>query len=146
MLHSYTHSIFPGVSNDVQAVGTIDHSRVIDQSLAVPGGQLAGYVVDTLTGPTNTQMGASIHLPGNVPRYSAPLVARPRVGAQPGYVADHAMYRAVRNEHIREAYSTNLGEEVVVEVRLVVKLPGKVKAELVHVCVHESAVVIKTLK
>ena len=146
MPHSYAHSIFPVVSNEVQAVGAIDHGRVIDQGLAVHAGQLAGYVVDTLTGPTNALAGASVHLPGNVPRYSAPLVARPRLGAQPGYVADHANYRAVRNEHIREAHSTNLGEEVVVEVRLVVKLPGKVKAELVHVCVHESAVTIKTLK
>ena len=47
---------------------------------------------------------------------------------------------------MREAHSTNLGEEVIVEVRLVVKLPGKVKAELVHVCVYESAVTIQTLK
>ena len=143
MPHSYAHSIFPAVSNEVQAVGAIDHGQVIDQGLAVHAGQLAGYVVDTLTGPTNALAGASVHLPGNVPRYSAPLVARPRLGAQPGYIADHANYCTVWNEHIREAHST---KEVVVEVQLVVKLPGKVKAELVHVCVHESAVTIKTLK
>ena len=78
----YTH-IFSGTSNDVQAVGTIDYSQVINRSLTGPRVQLAGYVVDTLTGPTNGQAGASVHLPGNVPHYSAPLVARPRVGAQP---------------------------------------------------------------
>ncbi len=102
---SYTH-IYSGVSNDVQAVGMINYSQGIDRRSrpANPGGQLTGYVVDTLTGPTNAQAGASVHLPGNVPRYSAPLLARPRVGAQ------------------------------------------KVKAELVHVRVHESVVTIQTLK
>jgi hypothetical protein len=143
MRHSYTHIMFSGASNDVQAVGMIGYDQIIGQTPpADPRSQLAGYVVDTLTGPTNARAGASVHLPGNIPRYSAPLLARPKAGAQPGYVADHAVYRGVRNEHIREAYSTNLGEEVVVEVRLVVKLPGKVKAELVYVCVNESAVTI----
>ena len=141
LAHSYTH-IFSGVSNDVQAVGMIDYSQVIGQSPADPRGQLAGYIVDTSTGPTNAQVGASVHLPGNVPCYSAPLVAHPTAGAQPGYVADHAIYRGVRNEHMQEAYSTNLGEEVIVEVRLVIKLPGKVKAKLVHVRVHECVVII----
>ncbi|KAK2463878.1 hypothetical protein APHAL10511_004050 [Amanita phalloides] len=53
-----------------------------------------------------------------------------------GYSAAHAIYPALRNERAREAYSTHNAEVVAVEVRVVVKLPGKLKEVLVHDCIE----------
>jgi hypothetical protein len=39
-----------------------------------------------------------------------------------------------RHERIQQAYSTQNGEVVVVEVRMVLMLPGRVQVQLIHVC------------
>lgn len=93
--------------------------------------------MSTLTGPTH-KPGPVIHLPGRAPQYDAgALPAMHRQGKasiQPmGYTSEHAAYPVVRHERIREAYATYNGEVVVVEAQVVVKLPGKVRADLVHV-------------
>ncbi|KAK2460511.1 hypothetical protein APHAL10511_007474 [Amanita phalloides] len=70
-----------------------------------------------------------------------------------GYTPEHATYPAVWNECIREAYLVHNGEVVVVEVWLVIKSPGRVKAELVHDCleavnhipVHIGAIELKKI-
>jgi hypothetical protein len=112
---------FSGVSNKVQAIGV--------GGIAAP----AGY---TTNAPMNNA-GPVLHLPGHAPQYNT-LPAMHQQGKTSiqsmGYTAEHAAYPIIRHERIKEAYSTHNGEVVIVEVRLVIKLPGRVKAELVHVC------------
>ncbi|KIL64085.1 hypothetical protein M378DRAFT_11669 [Amanita muscaria Koide BX008] len=117
-----------GVSNDVQAVGGSD--RVIEQGAAV------GYVMNTSSGPLRTP-GPSIHLPGKIPQYIVPppthLQGSPGRGPQSvGYTHAHATYPVVRHERIQQAYSTYNAEVVVVEVRMVLKLPGCVQEKVIH--------------
>jgi hypothetical protein len=93
---------------------------------------------------TSTGPGPAIHLPGFPQQQDVPLTMHlQRRTAQPvGYTAEHAMYPGVRAERIREAYSTFNAEVVIIDVRLVVKLPGKVKESLIHVRVSCSACAI----
>jgi hypothetical protein len=121
------------VSNDVQAVGRATpaasgHARAGEPSEPrFPS--TSGYVV-------NSSMGPAVHLPGYRIQQDPPLTMHLQQGrtVRPvGYTAAHAMYPVVRNERIQEAYSTYNAEVVIVDVRLVVKLPGRVKESLVHV-------------
>ncbi|KAM6489625.1 hypothetical protein JOM56_014947 [Amanita muscaria] len=117
-----------GVSNDVQAVGGSD--RVIGQGAAV------GYVMNTSSGPLRTP-GPSIHLPGKIPQYIVPPPTHLQgsLGRGPqsvGYTHAHATYPVVRHERIQQAYSTYNAEVVVVEVRMVLKLPGCVQEKVIH--------------
>ena len=119
--------VLSGVNNSVQAIGIND---------TMPGGSgdrpAAGYITNTSSGPTQMP-GPVIHLPGHVPK-SGGFSALLRQGQQPaGYTAEHAIYPIVRHERIREAYAIHNAELIIVEARLVVKLPGKVRADLVHV-------------
>ena len=102
----------------------------------MPGGSTghpaAGYITDTSSGPIHMP-GPAVHLPGHVPK-SGGFPGLLRQGQQPaGYTAEHAIYPIVRHERIREAYAIHGAELIIVEARLVVKLPGKVRADLVHV-------------
>ena len=90
----------------------------------------AGYVINPSIGPAH-KPGPAIHLPGYASKYTLPVAHQQSKSM--GYTAAHATYPIVRNECIREAYATYNGEVVVVEARLIVKLPGKVRADLVHV-------------
>jgi hypothetical protein len=92
-------------------------------------GQAAGYVVNA------PSAGPSIHLPGRIPRYSIPPLINPQNrGPQPvGYTQAHAVYPAVRLDHIQQAYSTHNAEVVVVEVRMVFMSPGRVQPQIIHV-------------
>jgi hypothetical protein len=88
--------------------------------------QAAGYILKT--------PGPSVHLPGNVPQHTAPPPIHPSSrGSQVGYTQAHATYPAARLERIQQAYSTNNGEVVVVEVRMVIMRPGRVQVQLIHV-------------
>ena len=80
--------------------------------------------------------GPSIHLPGNILRYSGPPPMHPqdRGPQHTGYTQAHATYPAVRHERIQQAYSTHNGEVVVVEVQMVLMPPGHVQVQLIHVC------------
>ncbi|GLB40064.1 hypothetical protein LshimejAT787_0705740 [Lyophyllum shimeji] len=112
------------VNNDVQAVGANSSRGVQDQA--------AGYVTGTTSGPLQTP-GPTIHLPGNIHRNNIPPVHVQGRGPQPvGYTAAHASYPAVRHERIQQAYSTHNAEVGVVEVRMVLKLPGRVQEQLIH--------------
>jgi hypothetical protein len=100
----------------------------------VPGlqPQAAGYIMDTSSGPLFTP-GPSVHLPGNIPQYTIP----PPINRAPqplGYTGTHAAFPEERHERIQQAYSTYNGEVVVVEVRMVLMLPGRVQMQLIHVC------------
>ena len=125
---------FSGISNDVQAMGGENSAAAaISTGNTINPGNL-GYVINTATGPKR-KPGPAVQLPGHVPPYGTITSMQLQGGTmQPaGYTAEHATYPVIRHERIREAYSTHHGEVVVVEVRLVVKLPGKVKEALVHV-------------
>jgi hypothetical protein len=80
----------------------------------------------------STTSGPSVHLPGNIPKYTVPSLVHS--GPQPvGYTQAHAVYSTVRHERIQQAYSTYNGEVVVVEVRMVAMPPGRVQPHLIHV-------------
>ena len=102
--------------------------------------------MNTSIGPVhNPKPGPAIHLPGYPRQQDAPLTMhlQGRTAQPVGYTAEHAMYPGVRAEHIREAaYSTFNAEVVIIDVRLVVKLPLKVKESLIHVRVFCAACVI----
>jgi hypothetical protein len=63
-----------------------------------------------------------------------------------GYHAGHAAFPGVRHEHMQEAYSTYNAEVVIIDVRLVVKLPGKVKESLIHVSVFAPSQQVPSFK
>ena len=140
LFHALLAHVFSGISNDVQVVGGAEspmaQGQVMAQSTVDPRGQSAGYIMGTLTGPARTNTGPAVHLPGHVLHYSTPLLMHRQTGASQlvGYTAEHATYPAVWHERIQEAYLVHNREVVVIEVRLVIKSPGRVKAELVHVC------------
>lgn len=93
-----------------------------------------GYVINSSSGPLSTP-GPSIHLPGN--NIQSPLSMDPQNKSQPrvvGYTQAHATYPTERLERIQQAYSTHNAEVVVVEVRMVLMLPGRVQMQLIHVC------------
>ena len=100
-------------------------------------GHPAGYVINTFSGPRNTP-GPSVHLPGNNQQYAIPPSMHPQNSrGQPqavGYTQAHATYPTERHERIQQAYSTHNGEVVVIEVRMVVMLTGRVQMQLIHVC------------
>jgi hypothetical protein len=97
-------------------------------------GHAVGYVVNTSSGPQMTP-GPTVHMPGNIPQYSAPPLIHPQSrGPQPvGYTQAHATYATARHERMQQAYSTHNGEVVVVEVRMVLMPPGRVTVQLIHV-------------
>ena len=99
-----------------------------------------GYMINTSSGPLSTP-GPSVHLPGNNRQDAGILPSmQPQNRNQPhavGYTQAHATYPAERHERIQQAYSTHNAEVVVIEVRMVVMLPGRVQHQLVHVC-HSS--------
>ena len=97
-----------------------------------------GYVINTSSGPLSTQQaGPSVHLPGNNRHYTIQVPPSPSIHPHQsravGYTQAHAAYPAERHEQIQQAYSTHNGEVVVIEVRMVVMLPGRVQMQLVHV-------------
>ena len=96
-------------------------------------GRPTGYIMESSSGPLNTP-GPSVHLPGNIPQYAIPPpISSLRVPRPVGYSQDHATYPVEQHEWIQQAYSTHNGE-VVVEVRMVTMLPGRVQMQLIHVC------------
>jgi hypothetical protein len=119
----------------VQAIS----NQVIEQGhpVTVP----VGYLINTSSGPLSTP-GPSIHLPGNNRQYAsirpqASMHPQNRTPGQPqvvGYTQAHATYPAERHERMQHAYSTHNGEVVVIEVRMVLMLPGRVQMQLIHVC------------
>lgn len=119
--------ILSDTSNDVQAVG---HAMPPDHAGA-RGPSTTGYVMNASTGSMRNP-GPSIHLPGYPVQQDAPPNMQ-RAARPMGYTAEHAMYPRIRNERTQEAYSTYNAEVVIIDVRLVVKLPGKVKESLIHV-------------
>ena len=118
----------------MQAIGG-SSNQVIEQGHPAP----VGYVINTSSGPLSTP-GPSIHLPGNnqqfatssIPSPSAHLGNRNQSQAV-GYTQAHATYPVERHERIQQAYSTHNGEIVVIEVRMVLMLPGRVQMQLIHV-------------
>ena len=112
------------VSNSVQAVGVKPGNS---------GGHLAtGHIMSTSSGPIHMP-GPAVHLPGHAPDTGG-FQTFYQQGKQPmGYRAEHAAYPNIRNDHIQEAYATHNGEVVVVEACLVVRRPGKLRPDLVHV-------------
>ncbi len=75
--------------------------------------------------------GPTVHLPG-YPTRPPPLPAihpQGRMAQAVGYTAAHAAYPVIRQDRIREAYSTYNAEVVVVEVRLS-QTPGKSKGNV----------------
>ena len=114
------------MNNDVQAIGC-----AISASLA--GEVPSGHLINPSIGPMH-RPGPTVHLPGR-PTQHALLAMHPqgRMAQAAGYTAEHAAYPAIRQDRVREAYSTYNAEVVVVEVRLTVKLPGRVKEMLIHV-------------
>ena len=120
-LYTYNSSAF---GNDVQAVG--ENSQVAKKSHAV------GYMMNVPAGPSKMS-GPSVHLPGNIPKYTTSPILHSGPRAV-GYTQAHASYSAVRHEWIQQAYSTYNGEVVVVEVRMVAMPPGRVQPHLIHVC------------
>ena len=132
MLDIIFSSCFPGVNNDVQALG------YATASTSVTGRAPSGYVINPTIGPMH-RPGPTVHIPGYPTTQPAlPDVRRPqpvgRMTQAVGYTAEHAAYPMIRQNRIQEAYSTYNAEVVVVEVRLTVKLPGKVKEILIYVC------------
>lgn len=112
----------------MQAIGIGGSNQVTEQSHPI------GYVTNTSSGPRHTP-GPSVHLPGNIQQYTTPPTHQKSRGPQPvGYSQAHAAYPAIRHERIQQAYSTHNGEVVVVEVRMVIMLPGRVQVQLIHVC------------
>ena len=112
------------MSNDVQAIG------IFPLDSRQPG-YIANASLESLKAP-----GPSVHLPGHHLQLNlSPLLHPQRKNLRlAGYTPEHAHYPIVRQKHIQEAYSTNNGEVVVVEVRVVIKLPGRITTNLVHVC------------
>jgi hypothetical protein len=113
------------VSNGVQAIG-----YAATASLQFTGRAPSGYVVNPSIGPMH-RPGPTVHVPGHPTQPTLHLQGRMAQAA--GYTAEHAAYPIIRQNRIQEAYSTYNAEVVVVEVRLTVKLPGKVKEMLIHV-------------
>lgn len=118
------------MNNDVQAIGCATPASFAGASRRVP----SGHVVNLSIGPMH-RPGPTIHLPGYPTQLAFPAV-HPQPGPQGrmGYTAEHAAYPIIRQDRIQEAYSTYNAEVVVVEVRLTVKPPGKVKEMLIYVC------------
>ena len=116
----------------MQAIG--NNNQLMEQ------GRPVGYVVDTSSGPLRTP-GPSIHLPGNYQQNATngipgPPSMHPQNRNRPqtvGYTQAHATYAAEWHERIQQAYSTHNSETVVVEVRIVLMLPGRVQMQLIHV-------------
>jgi hypothetical protein len=126
-----THWHISSGFSDVQAIGG-SSNQVIEQGHPVP----MGYVINTSSGPLSTP-GPSIHLPGNNQQYPGPPSTHPQNRNQPqavGYTHAHATYAAERHERMQQAYSTHNAEVVVIEVRMVLMLPGRVQIQLIHVC------------
>lgn len=96
-----------------------------------------GYVINPSIGPMH-RPGPTVHIPG-YPTQPALLAVRPQGAQAVGYTAEHAAYPIIRQDCIQQAYSTYNAEVVVVEVRLTVKLPGRVKEMLIHVCAIQVA-------
>jgi hypothetical protein len=125
-------SYLPGVNNDVQAIG-----HATPASLA--GRAPSGYVINPSIGPMHMP-GPTVHVPGYHTQSVLPAIhPQGRMAQAVGYTADHAAYPIIRQDHIQQAYSTYNAEVVVVEVRLTVKLPGRVKEMLIHVCAFQVA-------
>jgi hypothetical protein len=143
VLKNILANILSDVSNDVQPVG---HATLPGHTGTGEASTL-GYVMNASIGPMR-KPGPAIHLPGYpVPQDTPPTMQLQNRMAQPvGYTAAHAMYPAIQNERIREAYSTYNAEVVVIDVRLVVKLPGKVKESLIHVGVFAQRLPLSNIK
>ena len=120
-------SVLLEVSNDVHAVGHATPPTITREPSTSGDGSV---------GPMH-KPGPAIHPPGYPQQQNALTMHLQGRAARPvGYTAFHA----VRHERIREAYSTYNAEVVVVDVRLVVKLPGRVRESLIHVCVFAQQV------
>ena len=98
-----------------------------------------GYVINTSSGPLSTP-GPSIHLPGNNQQFTTNSILSPSThlgnrnqSQAVGYTQAHATYPVEQHERIQQAYSTHNGEVVVIEVRMVLMLPGRVQMQLIHV-------------
>lgn len=118
------YMVLSDISNSVQAVGV---------KPGVSVGHLAtGHIANTSSGPIHMP-GPVVHLPGHAPD-SGGFQTLFQQGKRPmSYRAEHAAYPNIRNDRIQEAYATHNGEIVVVEARLVVRQPGKLRPDLVHV-------------
>lgn len=90
--------------------------------------------MNTSSKPLSTP-GPSVHLPGNNRSTIPPSMhLQNRNQSQVvGYTQAHATYPTERHERIQQAYSTHNGEVVVIEVRMVLMLPGRVQMQLIHV-------------
>jgi hypothetical protein len=125
-----TH-IFPDTKNGVQAV------RGSNQVLQPDS--IAGYMLDTSSGPLQTP-GPAAHLPGNIPWHTVPplMHLKGRGPQAVGYTPAHATYPVIQHERIQQAYSTYNPKVVVVEVQIILKLPGQVAEKLIHVYILSS--------
>ncbi|KAM6490645.1 hypothetical protein JOM56_013988 [Amanita muscaria] len=98
----------------------------------VSAGHLAiGHITNTSSGPIHMP-GPAVHLPGHVPESGGFPTLLQQGKRSMSYRAEHAAYPSIRNDRIQEAYATHNGEIVVVEARLVIRQPGKLRPDLVH--------------
>jgi len=96
----------------------------------------AGYVINPPSGLFE-QPGVSIHLPGLASSLvpALPVQYQGRILQPVGYTREHAAYASTCQQLAQHAYTTHAAEVVVVEVRVVVKPAGRIKEEMVYVCV-----------
>ena len=120
--------VLSGTSNSVQAIGVNGAMPGVST-----GHDLAiGHITNTSSGPIHMP-GPAVHLPGHVPDSGGFPTLLQQGKRSMSYRAEHAAYPSIRNDRIQEAYATHNGEVVVVEARLVVRQPGKLRPDLVHV-------------
>ena len=125
--HNTNHEL--ATSNIVHAVGT-----------PIPiMSRTPRYIVHTSAGPLRST-GPAVHLPG-LPSLQGAIPAATRSSYLQGqslqiagYTKEHAAYAATRERLTQQAYTTQKGEVVIAEVRVVTKPKGRVKPVMFEVC------------
>jgi len=122
--------VLSGISNSVQAVGVSGATPGVSRAT----GHLAtGHITNTSSGPIHMP-GPAVHLLGHALESGGFPTMLQRGKQSMSYRAEHAAYPSIRNDRIQEAYAMHNGEVVVVEARLVVRQPGRLRPDLVYVC------------